>query len=203
MPDNDIYEGLVDAIRGQSPSQPDLPFVSQEEQLPHWPTAEEIVASPPHMTAPAPGILFGLPNDDHQHFTVSGVIDWQMSIPEPNIAITSPNGPSLVISPTGVITLNDGPSTLSQYQINLREQAMTIANLQQRLGSLEQIVNLLGTALNAQIDNNAMSALAPGERQAIRDQVAQRDQNQAARQQRLNERSMRARELFTPTPQRG
>jgi multidrug efflux pump subunit AcrB len=155
MADNDLdIEGLVDAVRGQLPSQPELPWTVEE--VLSMPTPDEIVSIEQQITAPASGLLSGFTSE---YFNNN--VDLQ---------IYNNSGQSVAIRPDGTIRIRDSYNSYTEYTIDLRDMHQRQQTLEQRIDMLEQTIELLGRALQAQIDQDTMSnaGLSPQEIQEIR-----------------------------------
>jgi len=208
MADNDLdIEGLIDSIRGHEPSQE--PIIFEDTESPPDGTAqfisvEEVMAGP---SAIAPGpLLFGIPGPGYTYPTAESMIANGLPdlVPPPDVdmvsglimpspealfpstmILQSNNGPSVTLSATGTLVFRQSTEEPG-FIVDLRQQATTVANLEERIASLEQLVNLLGQALSAQIDDEVLSALTPEERSELRHVVTERNTNQQMRLDRRN-----------------
>ena len=158
MADNDLeIEGLIDSIRGSEPSQESI---DPNDGAAEFISVEEVMAGG-SMTVPNLGLLFGTAGLENAPMMVSGLIppQWADQYPNNNLTIQAADGPSVTISSSGVITMSNGGQHINSFSFDMRQQAQYIEDLRQRVHTLENLVNLLGTALNAQIDNDTMAGL--------------------------------------------
>ena len=169
MSDNDLdIEGLIGSIRSIESSQRTVEAIFEEpDPVPVEEnfTLDEIVLTQP-MTAPV-SIPFHTYYPNSAEFSIHS------------------NGDSLTFSPNGNVRLHT--EGLADRILNLSTQDERITTLNNRIAQLENTVNLLGQALQAQIDNDTMSQLAPEERNEIRRVVAERDSNLATRRERMQQ----------------